>query len=82
MLMRDFFVTMVVIVRVLTVNMEMRMCMRVLMDVGDISVSVLMGVGMLVFMGVLQFDGVLNHETSADDHDDQRNIELNGRSFP
>ena len=81
MLVRHFFVMMIVAVDVLAVNMDMRVCMRVLMGVRDFSVCMLVRVRMFVLVGVLQFDGVFDHEIGADDHYNQSNIELDRRSF-
>jgi len=81
MVVRHGFVRVFVVAAVLTVGMEMRVDMCMLMGMHEISVAVLMGMSVLVLVGVLQFDGVLDHKIRAGNHDCQSNIELDGRPF-
>ena len=81
MLMHHCFVIMLVVVAILAVSMDMGMDVRVFVGMDSITMPVLVGVGVHVFMGVLQRNGVLDHEITADDHNCQRNIELDCRPF-
>ena len=72
---------MLVVFAVLTMDMDMRMGVRMLMGMDSIAMCVFVGMGMVVLMGVLQFDGVFNHKISADNHHNQGDIELNCRPF-
>ena len=81
MLIRHAFMAMPVIAAVFPMHMDMRVDMRMFVCMEQISMPVLMGVGMRMLMRMLQFDGVLNHKIGADDHQNQRNIESACRSF-
>ena len=72
---------MLVVVAVFTMNVDMRMGVRMLMGMDSVSMAVFVGMGMVVLMGVLQFDGVLNHKVGTDNHHNQGDIELDCRSF-
>ena len=53
MLMGHCFVVMLVIVAVLTMNMDMRMGVRMLMGMDSISMAVFVGMRVIMLMGVL-----------------------------
>ena len=75
------FMIMLVVIAVLTMNMDMGMDMRMFVGMDSIAMTMLVSMGVGMFMGVLQFNGVFDHEVSADDHHSQGNIELDCRSF-
>ena len=72
---------MLMVVGVLTMDMDMCMGVGVLMGVDSISMDVFVEMGMIMLMGVLQFDGVFNHKICADNHYSQGNIELDCGPF-
>lgn len=63
------------------VDMEMAVCMRVFVGVNQFPVTVLVRVGMLMFMGMLQGNGIQHHKYGAYDHDQQGGIKLRGGFF-
>ena len=67
---------------ILSVDVGMAMDMRMLVDMGQASVRMLVAVGMDVFMGMLQGNGIFHHQNRCPDHDHKSNIELDARSFP
>ena len=79
--MRHCLMIMLMVVGVLTMNMDMRMGVGMLMGVDSISMTVFVEMGMIMLMGVLQFDGVFNHKICADNHYSQGNIELDCGPF-
>ena len=68
MIMGHLLVIMFVILTVFSMNVDMGVGMGVFVDVCYITVTMLVGVDVIMDMGVLQFDGVLYHEVGADDH--------------
>ena len=80
-LMGHFFMFMIVVVAVLTVNMDMCVGVRMLVGMDSISMTVLVGMCVVMLMGMLQFNGIFNHKVGADNHYKQSNIELDCRSF-
>ena len=81
MLMRHGFVMVLVVVAVVAMNVNMGVGMGMLVGMNGITVAVFVGMGVGMLVGVLQFNGVFNHKIGADDHHNQGNIELNGRSL-
>ena len=81
MIVQHCLMFMLVIISVLAMNMDMGVCVRMLMGMDNTAMAVFVGMDMVMLMGVLQFDGVFNHKICADNHRNQGNIELKCRSF-
>ena len=64
-----------------TVDMNMRVNVRVFMRVDRVSMRMFVRVRVRMFVRMLQFDGVPDHQTGTEDHHGQRSIKLDRRSF-
>jgi len=62
---------------ILTVDVRMGVAMRMDMGVYQISMTVLVGMHMGMFMGMLQANGVFHHQNSCNNHDGEAHIKLN-----
>ena len=82
MLVRHYFMRMLVIIAIFAVHVDMCMGVRMLVRMNHIAVAVFVRVGMRMLVGMLQFHGILNQKIRADNHHRQSKVELNGRSFP
>lgn len=81
-MLKNFFVIVVVKLAVFTVNMVVLVKMAVLVCVGQATVGMFVGVNVLVQMCVLQAYGVAHHKVGGHKHNCKGKIKLKSWPFP